>query len=144
MSDLISCRAHFNQFGNDGSAFAQECINNFPSEFGSEGPSLPSSGTITEEEYQKGNFDLGGFFGDLAGLVPGTLQGIGALRASQNPNLTSYAPSTTGDVTNVYQSGSRSNNPLNTTDTNRTTLIIGVIVGLIAVGALIYFVTKKS
>lgn len=144
MSDLIACRAHFNQNGNDGSQFALDCIRDFPSEFGSTGPNLPSSGGVTEEDYQRSGFDWGGFIGDLAGLVPGTLQGVGALKASQNPNLTSYAPSTSGDITNVYQSGSRSNNPLNTTDTNRTALVIGVVVGLIAVGALIYFVTKKS
>ncbi len=144
MADLISCRAHFNEFGNDGSAFAQECIQNFPQLGGQSGPSLPSSGTISEDEYQRGGFDLGGFFGDLAGLIPGTLQGVGAIKASRNPNLTSYAPSFSGDITNLQQGGTRGGLNNNSTNNNRTTLIVGIVVGLMALGAIVYFLTRKS
>lgn len=109
-----------------------------------------TSGVTQEEiEYQTqedqgGNFDFGGFFTDLAGLVPGTLQGVAAIKASRNPNLTSYAPSVSGDITNLQQGGTRGGLNATSTNNNRTTLIVGIVVGLMALGAIVYFITRKS
>lgn len=103
--------------------------------------------TQDEIEYQKNSFDLGGFFGGIFDALPGTLSGIGAIRASRNPNLTTYAPSITGDSTYINQSGrrlgyDRQNDPLGTGD-NKTTIIIAVVVGVLVLVTLFLVLRKR-
>ncbi len=105
---------------------------------------------VTEEEieYQKQGFDLGGFFGNLLEAVPGTLSGVGAIRASRNPNLTTYAPSISGDSTYLGQQNARGSAFTNTNrpigQGSRTTTIIISIVVVVLVLITLYVLLRKK
>lgn len=103
-----------------------------------------TSTAVTQEEIDYQQAEEGGsfwssFFSSAVDAIPGTLQGIGTLRASRNPNITSFAPTLAGDSTYV-QYGQNQNRPF--TDPNRpigqgsrtmTIVIASVVVVLVLV-----------
>ena len=138
--DLLSCRDHFLQNGNDGSDFAQQCIQNYPQLGGQAGASMPASGSMSEAEFQEaeeGGAFWSSFFTSALEALPGTLQGVGSLRASRNPNLTSYSPSLVGDSTYYsYGNNRRGFNNRNNQDEGSRTMTI-VIISVVAILVLV-------
>ena len=99
--------------------------------------------TVTQEEIDFQQAEESGafwssFFSSAVEAIPGTLQGIGALRASRNPNLTSYSPSLVGDCTYVDYGNNRrgfnnQDRPIGQGSRTMTIVIVSVVVVLVLV-----------
>lgn len=112
-----------------------------------------NSSGVTQEEIDYQQAEEGGsfwssFFSSAVEAIPGTLQGIGGLRASRNPNLTSYSPSLVGDSTYVTYGNNRrggftsQDRPIGE-GSKTMTIVIASVVAVLVIITLFILLRKK-